>query len=154
MTLGQIGVKDSMIRPNSMMVQAFDVTKTSACWEIDLKLLIGPCKFVVSFVVVDILTDCNLLANHGYIQGGHSLQFTPKGQIYIRKQTYNCHGQGILPIPASTIVPFIDTQWMDSTSKYHSFKFISINYLAKGRVFLEAKFPNSELMIDSYLMKR
>lgn len=39
--LGQIGVEDSMIRPNGMMVCAFDSTKTSACGEIDLKILFG-----------------------------------------------------------------------------------------------------------------
>lgn len=33
--------------PKQMMVHAFDGTKMSACIEVDLKILIGPCKFEV-----------------------------------------------------------------------------------------------------------
>lgn len=40
MTLNSIGIDDSFIRPNGMMVQAFDGTKTLAYGEIDLKVLI------------------------------------------------------------------------------------------------------------------
>lgn len=39
MTLSRIDVKDFMIRPNWMMMEAFAGTKTSACEEVDLKIL-------------------------------------------------------------------------------------------------------------------
>lgn len=38
-----------------MMVRAFDGTKTLACTEIDLKVLVGPWEFEISFVVINIL---------------------------------------------------------------------------------------------------
>lgn len=63
-----ISVKDSMIRPNRMMIQAFDGTKTSVCGEIDLKILVGPYEFEVSFVVVNILTIFNLLLGWPWIR--------------------------------------------------------------------------------------
>lgn len=53
MTLGRIGVDDSMIRLNGMMVQVFDGTKTSACGEVNLKFLVGPCELEVPFVMLD-----------------------------------------------------------------------------------------------------
>lgn len=37
-----------------MMVRAFGGTKNLACGEINLKVLIGPSEFEISFVVVDI----------------------------------------------------------------------------------------------------
>lgn len=51
------------------------------------------------------------------------------------------------------MVPFIDTQQIDSTSKYHSFEFVSINYILEGGVFLEPKLSNGRIMIGWYLMK-
>lgn len=42
-------------------MRAFDGTKISTCDKIDLNILIGPCEFEVSFVVVDIPTIFNLL---------------------------------------------------------------------------------------------
>lgn len=57
-----------------------------------------------------------------------------------------------IPIPAS-MVPFIDSKQIDSASKYHSFKFVSINYIVESTTFLKHKLPRIELMIDRYLMK-
>lgn len=61
LTLSCIGTDDSTIRPNGMMVKAFDETKTSACGEIDPKVLIGPCEFDIPFIVDHILVVFNLL---------------------------------------------------------------------------------------------
>lgn len=60
MTLGKSSVEDSVIYPKGMMVHAFYGTKMSSYREIDLKILIGPCDFEVSFVDVDILSAFNL----------------------------------------------------------------------------------------------
>lgn len=49
-TLTRISIEDSMIDPNE--VRAFNGTKTLPC-RIYLKILIGPCKFELSFVVID-----------------------------------------------------------------------------------------------------
>lgn len=53
MTLGRIDIEDSMIRPNRKIVRAFEGIKTLDCGKINLKILIGPWEFEVSFVVVD-----------------------------------------------------------------------------------------------------
>lgn len=41
LTLSRIGINESLIRPNDMMVRAFDGTKTLTCGESDLKVLVG-----------------------------------------------------------------------------------------------------------------
>lgn len=61
MTLNRIGIEDSLILLNGMMVCAFDGTKTSDYGEIDLKILVDPYEFEVSFVVMDIPAVFNLL---------------------------------------------------------------------------------------------
>lgn len=61
MTLSRIDMEDSMICPNGVMVQTFDSTKTSACGEVDLKILISPREFEVSFIIVDIPVVFNLI---------------------------------------------------------------------------------------------
>lgn len=48
---------------------------------------------------------------------------------------------------ASTMVQFIDTQQMNTTSKYHYFKFVSVNCIPEGGVFLKPKLSMAELMI-------
>lgn len=42
-----------------------------------------------------------------------------------------------IPMPSSTMDPFIDSQKMDSTSTDHSFEFVSIKYLPEGGAFLK-----------------
>lgn len=64
LTLSRIGIDDSLVRPNGIMVRAFDGTKTSAYGEIDLKVLVGPCEFGVSLVVMDVPTIFNVLLGH------------------------------------------------------------------------------------------
>lgn len=59
--LGGICVEDSIVRSKGIMVRAFDGTKTSAYGVIDHKILIGQCKFKVSFVVVDVAAVFSLL---------------------------------------------------------------------------------------------
>lgn len=60
-TLSRIDVEDSIICPNGMTVEAFEGTKTSACREVDLKILVGQCEFEVSFVILDIPVVYKLL---------------------------------------------------------------------------------------------
>lgn len=67
MNLSRIDIEDSIIGLNGMMVQAFDNTKTSACEEVDFKILMGPCELEVSFSFVDIPTVFNLLLGRPWI---------------------------------------------------------------------------------------
>lgn len=38
-------------------------------------------------------------------------------------------------LPASTMVPCIDAQQVDHAFRYHSFKFVTINYITEPRQF-------------------
>lgn len=44
-----------------------------------------------------------------------------------------------IPMPTSTMIPFINTHQVDLASKYQWFKSGSINYIAEGKTFLESK---------------
>lgn len=72
-TLSHIGVDDSLIRPKDMMVRSFDGTKISACGEIDLNILVGPCEFEDPFVVLDIPTAFNLLLGCPWIHTAEAI---------------------------------------------------------------------------------
>lgn len=61
MTLRRIGIEDTSISPNGMMVCAFDDTKRAALEDIDLKVMIRPSEFEIPFTVVDIPTVFNFL---------------------------------------------------------------------------------------------
>lgn len=58
-----------------------------------------------------------------------------------------------IPVPASTMVPFINSQQVGSASKYHSLELVSFNYISDGKTFLEPKLSRTELMIGRHLMK-
>lgn len=57
-------------------------------------------------------------------------------------------------VQASTMVPFIDSYQTDLAYKYHSFEFVSINYIPAGRTFLKSKLPKNESMIGRHLRKQ
>lgn len=44
-----------------------------------------------------------------------------------------------IPVPLAKMVPSINTQQLDSTSKYHFFEFVLVNYIPEGGAFLELK---------------
>lgn len=52
------------------------------------------------------------------------------------------------------MVPFMDTEQMDSASIYHSFDVVTVDYIPEGGVFLEPKLSKIEFMVGRYLMKR
>lgn len=79
-TLSRIDVGDSIICPNEMTVQAFEGTKTSACGEVDLKILVGQCEFEVPFIILDISVVYKLLLGDStYTQQG------PFHPVYIKR---------------------------------------------------------------------
>lgn len=84
MTLGRIKIEESMIRPKGMMVHTFDGTKTATCGEIYLKMLIRPCDYDVSCVVVEIPAVFNLLIGRPW-----------------------CHNAGVIPSSFHQKVEFI-----------------------------------------------
>lgn len=118
MTLNRIGVDDFLIRPNDMMVHAFDETKT----EIDLKILIGPCEFELSFVAVDISAVFNLLLRRPWLHfaGAISSNLHQKVKFISGNNLITVMAEEDIPVPTSIMVPFIDTQQIDSTSKRRS----------------------------------
>lgn len=61
MTLERIGIEETSICPNGVMVRAFNGTKTVLLGEIDVRVLIRPCDFEIPFVVVNIPTVFTLL---------------------------------------------------------------------------------------------
>lgn len=105
-TLSRIDFEDFMIYPNGMMVVAFDGTKTSACGEVDLKILMGPCKFEVSFVVVDIrqFSICSL-DDLGFFSFPLSLH--QRFKFISGNKLVFVMAEEDIPVSASTIVPFM-----------------------------------------------
>lgn len=154
MTLCHIGFDDSLIRPSGMMVQAFGGTKTSACGEIDLKVLICPCEFEISFVVVDVPAVFSLLLAHRYIR------LEPFRPVYIMEsnlcQAINLiyDGRGGYPFTCFHHGTIHRHATDGSVSKYHSFEFVTVNYILEGGIFLEQKLSRMELMIRRYLIRR
>lgn len=109
-TLSRIGIEDSMIHPNGLMVRTIDVNKTSACGEIDINILVDPREFEVSFVVLDIPTVLNLFLGRPWI---HSTGAIPsslhlKVKIYIENKLATVMAELVIPVLASTMVPSID----------------------------------------------
>lgn len=114
------------------MVWAFEGTKTSAYGEIYLKILVGHYEFEVLFVVIDIPTVFNMLLGQPWV---HLVEAMPsslqqKVKFILGNKLVSVMGEEDIPILASVMVPFIDSRQVDPA--YHSFEFVSINYLLKG----------------------
>lgn len=84
---------------------------------------------------------------------GHSLQLHQKVKFKSGNKVITVMIEEDILVPASSMVPFNDTQQMDSTSKCHSSEFVLINYKLEGKVFLEPKLSKAELMIGRPLIK-
>lgn len=156
LTLSRISADDSLIRPNSMMVRAFDGIKTSACEDIDLKVPIGPCELKIPIVVIDIPVIFNLLLGHLWIHsvGAILSSLLQKVKFILGNKLITVMVEEDIPMPVATMILFINTQQLHSTSKYHSFEFISRNYILEAGDLLELKLWKTELMMGRYLMKK
>lgn len=55
-------------------------------------------------------------------------------------------------VPASTMVPLINAQQIDHASKYHTFKYLSVNYVLYGKVMPKPKLSRTELMVGHSLI--
>jgi len=67
-TLDKLPCEKAHIRPNSMIVRAFDGSRREVLGEIELPIQVGPCTFEVIFQVMDIIPAYScLLGNHGFI---------------------------------------------------------------------------------------
>lgn len=124
-----------------MMVRPLMKLKLRLAEKLILKVLAGPCAFEMPFVVVDIPTVFNLVLGHPWIHiaGAISSSLHQKVKFISGNKLITVMVEEDIPMPASIVVPFIDTQQTDSASKYHSFEFASVNYILEGKVFLEPK---------------
>lgn len=107
-----LSVDDSLIRSNGMMVRAFDGIETSACQEIDLKILIGPCEFQVSFIVVDIPAVFNLLLGRPWVRSAGAIPSSlhEKVKFISGNKLITIMAEENILIPASNLGPFTNTQ--------------------------------------------
>lgn len=128
MTLNRVGVDDSLITPNEMMIRAFHGIKTWAYGEIDLKMITGPYEFELPFVVVDSLqsltcfkTSLDSLAGAIWSNLHQNVKFISGKKLITIMAEEDIH------VPTFTMVPFIDTQLVKPTSKYYSFELMIVN---------------------------
>lgn len=100
-----------------------------------------PCEFEISFVVVDILAIFNFFFSRPQIHstGAIPSSLHQKVKFISANKLITIIAEEDTPLPASTMVPFIDTQQLDTVSRYHSFEFVTGNYISEGGIFLELK---------------
>lgn len=63
-TIDHLGVQQSTIRENEMIVRAFDGSKSVALGAVDLAMEIWPCQFEISFIVIDMLATFKQWQSH------------------------------------------------------------------------------------------
>lgn len=90
------------------MVRAFDGSKSIAVGELDLTLKIGPCQFVVPFVIVDIPTTFNMLLGRPWIHTTGAIPFSLHQKVkFIRgDKIITIMAEKEIPIHSSSVVPF------------------------------------------------
>lgn len=107
-------------------------------------------------MVVDILVVFNLLLGLPWV---HTVGAIPSS-LYQKVKFISVSKLIIIIVmedihmPASIMVSFIDRQQVDSTSKCHSFEFMTVNCILEGVIFPEPKLSRKELMIGHYFMKK
>lgn len=136
MTLSRISIEDSVIRSNGMMVQAFDGTKKSACGEVYLKVLVGPCISEVPFIAVDIPTIFNLLLARPWISLIGAISSTLHQKVKFRL------GNKFISVIAKEISQQWPQLWCLSLTRSKlfqppsiTFEFVSINYIPEDKTF-------------------
>lgn len=86
--------------------------------KINLKILVGLCEFEVSFVVVDIPMIFNLLLGRPWIHLAGAILWSLHQKVkFISGNELVTVMAKDFPMPASTMVPFIDAQQVDLFSK-------------------------------------
>lgn len=89
----------------------------------------------ISFVVVNIHMIFNLLLGQPWIHivGAIPSSLYQKAKFISRNKLESVMATEDIPVPASIMVPIIDSQQVDAASKYHSFEY------TKGQDFLRTK---------------
>lgn len=86
-------------------------------------MLIKPCEFEVSFVMVD--KTCRfqptLRATMDSNHGTQPIQYSLKSKFISADKLIPVMAKEYIPVPALTMVAFVDVQKIDHASKYHSF---------------------------------
>lgn len=112
-------------------------TKIAACKKGDLKVLIEPWEFEVFFFLVEILAVFILLFGQSWIHTAGAIPFSlhQKVKFILGNRFISFMLEEDLTVFSSSIVPFINAQQIDHASRYHSLKFVSVNYIPKRRQF-------------------
>lgn len=129
MTFRRIGIEESMIRPNGMMVRG-------VWWHQNCSLRrnrpqsVNWTLWVRGFlVVVNIPIAFNLRLGRSWITTLKPFPTIPsESEFILGIRLISVMDKEDLIVPTSTMVPFIDAQQVDHASRYHSFKFVSFNY--------------------------
>lgn len=79
-----------------------------------------------------------------------TFQPPPYGKFISRNELISVMAEEDLTVP-STFVPFIKAQQTGHASRYHTFEFVSVTYIHKGKVLPEPKQSNVKLMVGWHL---
>lgn len=102
---------------------------------------------------MDIVTFFNLLLGPPRIQSAGAILSSAHQKVKFISGNKTVMVEEEIRVPASTMVPFINTHQVDPASRYHSFDFVSVNYIPEGKTFLEPKLYRCRINASHYFMK-
>lgn len=96
-TLAKLFFKGPTMRPNALVVKAFDGSRRTVIGEVELPIKIGPRMFQIAFQIMDINLYYKFLLGRPLIHvvGGIDLHIAPKDEVCCQQQTDSYIWRGI-----------------------------------------------------------
>ena len=111
MTLEKLSRDKFPMKPSTMIVRAFDGSKSEVMGEVELPVQVGPCVFQITFQVMDILPAYNCLLGRPWIHSVEVVSSTlhQKLKYVIRDKMVTVSGEEDFLVSGPSSARYIET---------------------------------------------
>ncbi|XP_027337884.1 uncharacterized protein LOC113851562 [Abrus precatorius] len=140
-TLLKLACDESHMKPNAMIVRAFDGTRREVIGEIEIPIQIGPCTFQILFQVMDIAPAYNCLLERPWIHSvgvvPSTLHQTLKFIIDNKLVIVSSEEDMLVSKPSST--PYIEATEEALETSFQALEIVNVTYVGEGTTIADKK---------------
>jgi len=153
-TLNKLPSDGIHLRPNTMVVRAFDGSKREVVGEIELPVQVGPCTFQVVFQVMDISPAYSCLLGRPWIHTAGVVPSTlhQKLKFIVDDKLIIVSGEEDLLVCGPTPTPYIEAAEEALETSFQALEIVSTTYIEPFR--LNPHLSSASLMVARTMMEK
>ncbi|XP_052886992.1 uncharacterized protein LOC108476994 [Gossypium arboreum] len=147
-TLNRLPVNSYHKKECQNIVRAFDGTERRVMGKIEIPLLIGPNKYEVDFLVMDIKPLCNRLLGRPWIHSAGAVlsSLHQKLKLVLEGQLIMINTEEDIIATVSSDAPYLETNDEAIECSFRSLKFVNVTFITEGSKILTLKLSKTTRM--------